>query len=290
MNQDMKRKNAVVTGVSRRQGIGYAIVRQLLDRGASVFVTHFEPHDREQPWGSDPIGSEAVLDTLRQHLNGSSQTLNGMEIDLAEPDAPAAVFKRARKALGPVHMLVCNQAQSGYDGPLLSMTRENLDRHFAVNARSSIELSREFVAQFPDAGDEGNGDRGVADAGSGRAGSGQRQDPTGRIVFMSSGQQLGPMPGEVAYSAAKGALVGIIPTLAHELAPCGITVNAVNPGPVDTGYVTDELREATAGLFPFGRWGAPDDAARLVVWLCSDDGRWITGQVINSEGGFRRPG
>ncbi len=271
MNRDMMGRNAVVTGVSRRQGIGYAIVRQMLDRGASVFVTHFEPHDREQPWGSDPIGSEAVLDKLRQHLNGSSQTLNGMEIDLAEPDAPAAVFKRARKALGPVHMLVCNHAQSGHDGPLLSMTRENLDRHFAVNARSSIELAREFSTHY-------------------RAPETGTSDPGGRLVFMSSGQQLGPMPKEVAYAAAKGALVGIIPTLAHELAPHGITVNAVNPGPVDTGYVTDELREATAGLFPFGRWGAPDDAARLVVWLCSDDGRWITGQVIHSEGGFRRPG
>lgn len=271
MNQDMKGKNAVVTGVSRRQGIGYAIVRQLLDRGASVFVTHFEPHDREQPWGSDPLGSAGVVDTLRSGIRGSDQRIADLEIDLGEPGAPTRVFARAREALGDIHVLVCNHAQSGHDGPLVSMTHENLDRHFAVNTRSSIELAREFSTHY-------------------RAPETGTSDPGGRLVFMSSGQQLGPMPGEVAYAAAKGALVGIISTLAHELAPHGITVNAVNPGPVETGYVTHELREATAGLFPFGRWGAPDDAARLVVWLCSDDGRWITGQVINSEGGFRRPG
>jgi len=66
-------------------------------------------------------------------------------------------------------------------------------------------------------------------------------------------------------------------------------VNCVNPGPVDSdSYVTDGMREALAPLFPFGRWGLPDDAARLVAWLVSEDGRWVTGQVIHSEGGFMR--
>ena len=65
-------------------------------------------------------------------------------------------------------------------------------------------------------------------------------------------------------------------------------MNAVNPGPTDTGYVGPELREQVARMFPAGRWGEPDDAARLVGWLCTDDALWVTGQVINSEGGFRR--
>ena len=68
----------------------------------------------------------------------------------------------------------------------------------------------------------------------------------------------------------------------------GITANTVNPGPVDTGYVTEADREATAVMFPQGRWGEPDDAARLITWLLTDEARWITGQVINSEGGFAR--
>ena len=92
----------------------------------------------------------------------------------------------------------------------------------------------------------------------------------------------------IAYAASKGALAAITPTLADELADRGITVNCVNPGPVDTGWATPELYAAVAERLPAGRWGEPDDAARLIAWLASDDGRWITGQVLNSEGGFRR--
>ena len=105
---------------------------------------------------------------------------------------------------------------------------------------------------------------------------------------MTSGQSHGPMPGEVAYASAKGALAQITPTIAAELGPRGITVNTVNPGPVDTGYLTDEMWSFTEPMFPFGRYGQPDDAARLLAWLVTDEAAWITGQVINSEGGFAR--
>ena len=95
------------------------------------------------------------------------------------------------------------------------------------------------------------------------------------------------MPGEVAHAAAKGALAAITPTLAHELAP-GILLNTLNPGPVDTGWATGSVHDDIARRFPGGRWGRPEDAARLVSWLVGDEGRWIVGQVLHSEGGFRR--
>jgi 3-oxoacyl-[acyl-carrier protein] reductase len=96
------------------------------------------------------------------------------------------------------------------------------------------------------------------------------------------------MPTEVAYAASKGALASITRTLADSVADRSITVNAVNPGPVDTGYAPPELLESVRRRFPLGRWGEPDDAARLIAWLVTDDAQWITGQVINAEGGFRR--
>jgi 3-oxoacyl-[acyl-carrier protein] reductase len=108
----------------------------------------------------------------------------------------------------------------------------------------------------------------------------------GRVVLMTSGQHLAPMAREVAYAVSKGALQQATATLADELAERRITVNAVNPGPTDTGWGLAD--RAPAQTMPFGRWGEPDDAARLIAWLCSDDARWITGQTINSEGGFRR--
>ena len=96
------------------------------------------------------------------------------------------------------------------------------------------------------------------------------------------------MPGEVANAASKAALAGITLTLADQLADAGITVNCVNPGPVDAGYVTREILEQTAPMFPLGRWGRPDDPARLIEWLVGDEGAWMTGQVLNTEGGFAR--
>jgi 3-oxoacyl-[acyl-carrier protein] reductase len=105
---------------------------------------------------------------------------------------------------------------------------------------------------------------------------------------MTSGQDLGPMTPEVAYAASKGALASITRTLADQLADQAITLNAVNPGPVDTGYASPEAHAAVRRRFPQQRWGAPDDPARLVAWLVTDDAAWITGQVIDTEGGFRR--
>jgi len=96
------------------------------------------------------------------------------------------------------------------------------------------------------------------------------------------------MTGEVAYAASKGALASITKTLADQLADQRITLNTVNPGPVNTGYAPPEVYEAVLRQFPQHRWGVPDDPARLIAWLVTDEASWITGQVINSEGGFRR--
>ena len=106
-------------------------------------------------------------------------------------------------------------------------------------------------------------------------------------MWMTSGQNLGPMPDNLAYVISKAALAGATASAAAELAGAGILLNTVNPGPVNTGYLDD----APAGLlerFPTGRLGRPDDPARLIAWLVSDEGEWMVGQVLSSEGGFRR--
>lgn len=253
-------RNVVITGVSRRVGIGYATACRAAALGASVFAHHFRPHDEAQPWGADSI--ETVMAGIAAHL-APGATLHQAHMDLAGPEAPHALIAAAREALGPVHALVCNHAVSGSDGPLAAITAANLDHHWRVNTRASLLLAQAFMAQH-------------------------EPGQPGSVVFMTSGQGLGPLPGEVAYATAKAALAGVTLTLADEMADRGIRINTVNPGPVDAGYVTTEIAEATAGMFPFGRWGEPDDAARLITWLLSDDARWVTGQVINSEGGFAR--
>ncbi|WP_211360103.1 SDR family oxidoreductase [Actinocorallia herbida] len=248
----------LVTGVSRRRGIGHAVARRLGGMGAGLFVTHHRAHDEAQPWGADDLS--AVLGSLRE----AAPRVADLAADLADPGAPEAVVEAAVAAYGHVDALVCVHARSGSDGPLSALDPAWLDAHWQVDARSTLLLTRHFAAQH-----------------DGR--------PGGRVVWFGSGQHLGPMPSEVAYTAAKGALIGALPTVAAELAERGILLNAVNPGPVDTGHLPP--KEDFPGFdvaFPLGRYGAPDDAARLVAWLVSDEGAWMAGQHLSTEGGFRR--
>lgn len=253
-------KAVVVTGVSRREGIGYATACQLAAYGASVFCHHFAPHDQEQPWGGDDL--DAVLDGVRSHLIEGARVAD-MHADFIDPEAAEQVISAAAGEFGNLHALICNQALSGSDGAIGELSPVDLDRHWAVDSRASILLAQAFATRHE----------------SGSAGS---------IVFMTSGQGLGPMPGEVAYAAAKAAIAGITTTLADQLADCGIRVNTINPGPVDTGYMDDETWRMVKPMFPFGRFGRPQDPARLIAWLVTEEASWITGQIINAEGGFGR--
>ena len=254
---------ALVTGASRRAGIGYAIARRLAALGASVFLHHYAPHDRDQPWRADPGGAEAVVAGVTAALAADGARVRDMELDLTGPAAPAELIDAATEAMGHLDVLVCNHARSGGDGPLGTLNAAMLDAHWAVNTRSAVLLAQAFAAQH-----------------DGRAG--------GRIIFLTSGQDLGPMTSEIAYAASKGALASITRTVADHLAGRAITVNTVNPGPVDTGYAAAEAHEQVRRQFPQGRWGTPDDPARLIAWLATDEAAWVTGQVVNTEGGFRR--
>jgi 3-oxoacyl-[acyl-carrier protein] reductase len=245
-------RNAAVTGVSRRAGIGYTIARRLLNAGASVFIQGWTAHDAAQRWGAELGGIEAIAGELAVPF---------LEADFADAEAPDRVLAAAGDVLGPLDILIVNHARSGH-GRLAELTAAEIDAFLHENVRASLLLVREFAARHDDS----------------REG--------GRVVLITSGQHLAPMAREVAYAVSKGALQQATLTFADELADRRITVNAVNPGPTNTGWgLADQDPTHT---MPFGRWGEPDDAARLIAWLCSDDARWITGQTIDSEGGFRR--
>ncbi len=245
-------RGALVTGVSRRVGIGYAIARRLRELGADVFVQGFEPHDASQPWGADPAGVPALAGELGA-AHGS--------YDFTDPSAPAACIEAAAAALGHVDVLVANHAMS-CDQDLAALEAAAIDATLAVNVRATLLLVQAYARLHDD----------------GR--------PGGRVILFTSGQNLEPMTRELPYAASKAALHGITASLAAELAPRGILVNAINPGPTDTGWATPELTRHEMRRLPLGRWGSPEDAARLVGWLATDDAAWVTGQILTSDGGF----
>jgi 3-oxoacyl-[acyl-carrier protein] reductase len=249
----------VVTGVSNRAGIGFAIARRLLDDGAKVLLHSFSPPDVKESDGVNVGDTEGLL----AELDCSPGRLQHIEADLGDPETPRRVIAAAVHAFGAIDALVVNHAHSS-DQSLETVSPEELDRAWAVNARATVLLVQAFAARHDD----------------------ERGD--GRIVLFTSGQHLGPMPGELPYVMSKGAVHQATRTLADELADRGITVNAINPGPVDTDWPSDALRESLCPAFPAGRWGRPEDIAPIVAWLLSPGSAWMTGQVIDAEGGFRR--
>lgn len=257
IKDDLSGRVAVITGASRRGGIGAAICRALAGRGADVLFTHWRAYDREAGEGvEDPVGPEVLLDELRS-LGVRAEEF---EADLSLPETPERVLDAAAGRLGPPSILVNNAAHSTRDG-YERLDAATLDAHYAVNVRATALLSVVFARGYE--GGEG-----------------------GRIVNLTSGQDNGPMPGELAYVASKGAISALTRTLAAEVGRKGITVNAVNPGPTDTGWMTEEIKAELLPRFPLGRIGLPEDAARLVAWLATDEAGWVTGQIINSDGGF----
>jgi 3-oxoacyl-[acyl-carrier protein] reductase len=275
-------KTALITGVSRRRGIGYAIASRLARLGASVFIHHFSPHDAEQPWGGDDL--DAVRAGLRESLTPGA-SFGDLSADLRDAEEIPRLVDAARALTGQLDILVCNHAQSGGDGSILDMTAERLDGFWEANTRSTLLLTREFAAPHASAPGARPGER------MGRAEP--FAEPAGRVFWMTSGQIHGPMRGEVAYATSKAALAGITKTVAAELLDLGIILNTVDPGPVNTGYLdaetTDRPLEELTELVratPFGRFGHPDDPARLIAWLSTPDGAWVVGQVLTSDGGL----
>lgn len=197
------------------------------------------------------------VDDFLVELRGLGANTLPVESDLSIPSAPAELVEKVAGEFGPIRALVASHAQS-VDSSILDTTLESFDRHFAVNTRANWLLIKAFAEQF-----------------SSPSGS-------GRIVALTSDHTAHNLP----YGASKGALDRIVIAAAGELGHLGITANLINPGPVDTGWMSSELAEALRTETALGRLGTQRDAAHLVSFLLSERGGWINGQLLHSNGGF----
>ncbi|SFN90022.1 SDR family oxidoreductase [Mycetocola miduiensis] len=248
---------AVVTGVGRRRSIGAGLALGLAEDGWDLALNHWRPYDERLGLEGTPDDPRVVADGCRE-LGVAVELISA---DLSEPETPEAIIRVAQK-MGPVRGLVISHCES-VDSSILTTDLDSWDRHFAVNARATWLLIKAFAEQLP------------SNVVPGQVG--------GRVVALTSDHSVHNLP----YGASKGALDRIVIAAAVELADRGVRANVVNPGPIDTGWMTDEIRAAGIAATPAGRLGTPDDTADLVRFLLSPRGGWLNGQILYSNGGFK---
>jgi 3-oxoacyl-[acyl-carrier protein] reductase len=254
----MNNKIAIVTGVSRLKGIGYAICTELAKRNIDIFFTFWTDYDNQMPWKVEKNEPDLIQNEVRKY----GVKCEKLELDLSLENSAEFLFNEVENKFGQSSILV-NNATYSTQTDIDNFSASELDKHYEINLKATTLLTIEFIKRF-------------------NLGQG------GRIINLTSGQSLGEMSNEISYAITKGAIETLTKTISQRIAPKAITINAVNPGPTDTGWMDEKLTKLILEKSPMGRIGTPKDAARLISFLVSDEAEWITGQIIHSEGGFMR--
>src|SRR5581483_9737669 len=253
----LKGQKALVTGAN--SGIGKAIALAYGAAGADVavnYVTH-------------PEQAEIVCDEIRKH--GSKAV--AIKADVSKEDQVLAMYQNMYKEFGSIDILV-NNAGVQRDSPLEQMTLEQWNTVIGINLTGQFLCAREAVKGFKH--------KGVKPEVSCAA---------GKIICMSSVHQVIPWAGHVNYASSKGGIHMLMQSIAQEVAPHRIRVNAIAPGAIQTpintaAWSTPEAYKALMTLIPYNRIGDPQDIARCAVWLASDYADYITGTTIFVDGGM----
>ncbi len=253
-NGKLNGKVAVVTGASK--GIGAGIAKQFAAEGASVVVNY----------ASSKTDADKIVDEIMKRgmkRGGTAVTVQGNVAKKAEVER---LFAAAEKAFGKIDILVNNAGIYEFT-PLEEVTEEKFHRQFDVNVLGLLLVTQEALKHFNPAG--------------------------GSIINISSGVSSVTPPNFSIYTGTKGAVDAITRTLAKELGPRGIRVNAINPGLVITegvttaGFEQSDFRKTLESQTPLGRIGQTDDIAPAAVFFASSDSKWITGETLLIAGGLR---
>ncbi|MFQ5930771.1 MAG: SDR family oxidoreductase [Nitrospiraceae bacterium] len=265
---DLSGHVALVTGANH--GIGAATARLLAACGARVMISYLRIVDAPDPGTPEKYRQKRALDAdhVLSAIHASGGKAVALEADLIDPATPRLLFDEAEAELGPVDILVNNatgwvadtftmEPRNGLGRRLRRVSAETFEQQFSVDARGAAMLIGEFARRHA-----------------------ERKADWGRIIGLTSGGPNG-FPGEVSYGAAKAALEDYTMSAAYELADLGITANVVHPPVTDTGWVTDEVRRHVEEALRHIHIAQPDEVARVIAYLASDEARLITANVIH---------
>lgn len=268
MDLGLRDKVAIVTGTNNPMGIGAITALALADEGVKVAMIYKRVHLDYNPMKTVELGMDWYKEKVAGDAYETEIALKTrkipylvLETDISDENAVKDCFDAVEASLGPVDIVVNNSALYADEDNVLMVTKKDLDDVYDVNVKAVTFMMREYVTRYID-----------------------RHGQFGRIINLST-DAAEFLASQIVYGSSKAAVEALTRAVSLEVAHLGITVNAVAPGPTQTGWLDSVSEKAILPSIPVGRVGEPKDIANAILFLVSDKASWITGQILKVAGG-----